>query len=287
MPAFPIVDAHVHFWDPSRLAYPWLGEVGALRRPFLVEDFERARGAVAVEAMVFVECDTAPTQALDEVEFVTGLAQREPRIRGVVASLRVEDEGGLAGTLARLAQNPLVKGVRRLLQGESDPRFCLREEFVRGVRELAKHDLSFDLCVHHSQLEAAVELVRRCPDVRFVLDHIGKPDIRRHVIDPWRDHIHELGCLRNVSCKLSGLVTEADHERWTEDGLSPYIAHVLDSFGPARVMFGGDWPVATLACVYPRWVEVVEGAVSLFSPAEQRAVFADNATRFYRLNATT
>jgi L-fuconolactonase len=176
-----------------------------------------------------------------------------------------------------------VKGVRRLLQGEPDPAFCLRPGFVRGVELLAEFDLSFDICVYHFQLSNAAELVRRLPDVRFVLDHIGKPAIRDRVLDPWRDHISELASLPNVACKMSGVVTEADFERWTIDDVAPYVHHVLDAFGDDRVMYASDWPVATQASTYARWVETLDTLTQDWSEAAKRKLWAENARAFYRL----
>lgn len=184
---------------------------------------------------------------------------------------------------ALVATSPLVKGIRRLLQGEPDPAFCLRPGFVRGVQLLADYDLSFDLCVRHHQLPGVVELVRRCPQVSFVLDHIGKPDIAGRVLDPWREQLAALATHPNVTCKVSGLVTEADPRAWTPDDLAPYVAHVLAAFGEDRVLFGGDWPVALLASSYRRWVEALDALTAHLSPEAKRKLWAENARRFYRL----
>jgi L-fuconolactonase len=188
--------------------------------------------------------------------------------------------------LEALAVLPLVRGVRRLLQGEADDAFCLRPGFVAGVRLLQRYGFHFELCVYHHQLSAAVELVRRCPEVRFVLDHVGKPGIREGRLDPWRRDIDALAGLPNAACKLSGLVTEADHAGWTEADLDPYIAHVLAAFGGERLMFGSDWPVATLACAYPRWLEVLDRALAGLGEADRRRLFHDNAMDWYRIGPT-
>jgi L-fuconolactonase len=176
-----------------------------------------------------------------------------------------------------------VRGIRRLIQSEPDPEFCLRRDFIAGVKLLAEYDLSFDICVYHHQLGSALELVRRCPEIRFVLDHVGKPDIRAGLMDPWRGHIRELSELPNVWCKLSGMATEADHEAWSREDLQPYIDHVAESFGFSRLMFGGDWPVSTLATDYPRWVETVLWATASRTEAEQRQLFHETAAEFYLL----
>lgn len=279
----PLVDSHVHLWDPRRLRYPWLDGIPALNRPFLPADFRSACGPVAVEKAVFVECGCSARQHLDEVGWITQLARREPRLGGIVAAVGLEQGAKARVALATLARNPLVKGVRRSLQGEADPAFCLRPEFVDGVKVLAESGYSFDLCIVHDQLPAVTRLVRQCPEIRFVLDHAGKPPIREQRVEPWRKDLRMLAALPNVWCKLSGLVTEADHKHWTLDHLQPYIAHVVDCFGFDRVMFGGDWPVSTLVTDYPRWVETLGRAVAGATAGDLKKLFHDNARRFYHL----
>lgn len=283
MPDFPIVDTHLHLWAPGRLSYPWLAGEPKLNRDFLIEDYRQACGAVRVAKMVFVQCDCAPAQAWAEVEWVAEVARTEPRLRGIVARVALERGAAAEPEIARLASQPLVKGVRRLIQGERDPEFCLKPDFVHGVQLLHAHGLSFDLCLKHPQLAAAIKLVRQCPDVAFVLDHIGKPDIKSGKLDPWRAELRELSKLENVWCKLSGLVTEADHGAWTPAELRPYLDQVIECFGFDRVMFGSDWPVSTLATNLPRWVATLDDALRGCSPAELRKVYVGNAEEFYRV----
>lgn len=283
MPSFPLVDTHLHLWDPGRLHYPWLASVPAINRRHGIDDFRHACGAVRVAKMIFVQCECDPGQSLDEAKWVSDLAREEPRIRGIVAQAALENGDAIEPALARLAAIPLVKGIRRLLQSESDDAFCLRPDFVRGVQLLSRHGLSFDLCVFHRQLANTIQLVRQCPGVRFVLDHIGKPDIKSGRLDPWRAELRALAALPNVWCKLSGLVTEADVARWTPSDLRPYIDHVLDCFSADRVMFGGDWPVSTQACDYPRWVATLDDALQGCSADELRRIYVRNAEQFYRV----
>ena len=150
---------------------------------------------------------------------------------------------------------------------------------------LSEYGWSFDLCIRHHQLPAAIELVRRVPETSFVLDHLGKPPIAEGRLDPWREQLAELAGLPNVVCKISGAVTEADHQSWNADDLRPFVAHALDVFGPQRVMFGGDWPVALMASPYRRWVETLDQLTAGLAPAEQQALWRDNARRVYRLNS--
>lgn len=286
MPDYPIVDTHVHLWDPKRLRYAWLDNDPVLNREFLPSDYQKACGDVRVEKIVFVQADCKPSQAVDELAWVASLAESNPFIAGAVAFAPLEKGDAAREDLDRLARHPrhaLLRGIRRLIQSEPDPRFCLQPEFVRGVQLLATYDLSFDLCILHSQLENTTELVRKCPQVRFILDHIGKPDIKGHLLDPWRQHLRALSKLPNVVCKISGLVTEADHSKWTREELRPYIDHVIDCFGFDRVMFGSDWPVQQLASDYPRWVETLKWAIEGATAAEKRKLFRENAIATYGL----
>jgi L-fuconolactonase len=278
-----ILDSHVHFWNPTRLTYRWLDKVPILKRTWEPEHFAEASKGLEVEGILFVECGRDPAENVEEAAWVGELAAREPRIRGIVAHASVERGRAVSEELAALREHSLVRGVRRLLQDEPDPRFCLQPEFVEGVRAVGEHGFTFDLCIFHHQLMAVKELVRRCPEVTFVLDHVGKPAIREGRLDPWRTDLLDLASLPNVWCKLSGMVTEADHANWRPEQLRPYIDRVLNCFGYARTMFGGDWPVSTLASSYTRWVEVVREAVSGASEEDRSRLFSGNAKRCYRL----
>jgi L-fuconolactonase len=286
MPDFPIVDAHVHLYDPGVIRYGWMKGKPVLDQQHLMAQLDAARGPVELEALVWVEVGADPGQYLQEASFVDGLARADRRIRAMVAAAPLERGAAVVPDLEKLAAHGLTRGIRRLLQDEPDDAFCLRPGFVEGVRLLARHGLSFDICVYHRQLAGAVELVRRCPEVRFVLDHAGKPGIRAGLMEPWRTHIAELAALPNVWCKLSGLITEADHANWTRAQLRPYIDHVIERFGFERVMFGSDWPVSEQTHRYDRWVEIVDQALADASDDERRKLFRDNAIAFYRHNAS-
>lgn len=282
MPNFPIVDSHVHFWNPTTLRYPWLDGNATLNRPFLPADFQVTCGPVEVGKIVFVECG-AETPGDIEAAWVAELAQIDPRIVGIVARAEMDQGAVVQAELERLAANPLVKGIRRLLQGESEPGYCLRPDFVTAVRLLPRFNLSFDICIRHPQMGDAIELVRRCPDVSFILDHIGKPGIKEGLLEPWQSQIHEMASLPNVACKVSGMATEADHARWTPEDLKPYLDTVIEAFGFGRVLFGGDWPVATLATDYPRWVETLDHLLVGWSEDERKALYTHNSERVYRV----
>lgn len=279
--SFTYIDTHVHFWDRQVLPYPWLDAVPAIAGPHTPEELHREAAPPGPAQIVFVECG-APW--LDEVRWVEQLAAREPRIAAIVAKLMVNEGATTVANLAELKKHPLVRGVRHLTQHEPDPDYCARPEFIAGVRAVGAAGLSFDLCCFHHQLPAVVHLVRACPETRFILDHFGKPGIKAGLLDPWREHIRALAALPNVDCKLSGLVTEADHTAWTIDQLRPYVDHMLATFGPGRMLFGGDWPVAKLAASYPRWLDTVRQLVSHVSAPDQDAIFRRNALRVYRLD---
>ena len=282
---FPVVDTHLHVWDPGRLRYAWLDDIPTLNRPHLLQEYDEVCGPVRVDKMVFVQCECESAQHQEEADWVASLARQDPRIEGIVPWAPLEQGEAARPALERLAQNPLVKGIRRIIQFEPDPEFCLRPGFVRGVQLLAELGMHFEICITHAQMENTIRTVRQCPDVRFILDHVGKPDIKGRVTEPWAANLRTLAAMPNVWCKVSGLVSEADHDHWTREDLKPYVDRVIDCFGFGRVMYGGDWPVATLATGYPRWVEALRWAVEGCSEAELRNLFRDNAISFYRLTS--
>ena len=279
-----ILDTHVHLWDPARFEIPWLAGDPLLDRPYDLGAFEAATAGTGVQAMVYVQVETAPSYGLIEAEEVVRLAAGDPRIRAMVPWAPLEYGDRAQAYLERLLSlGPLTKSVRRMIQGEPDADFCVRPRFVEGVRLLARYDIGFDVCVTHGQLANVVRLVDLASNTRFVLDHMGKPDIRHGSIEPWRTLILQLARRDNVVCKLSGLVTEGDHARWTVDDLRPYVDTVLDAFGPTRVMFGGDWPVVLLAASYHAWVDAARHLTAVLSPTEARSMWWETGSSFYRL----
>ena len=278
-----LIDSHVHFWQPQQLRYLWLDEAPAIRRPFTPHELRQATQGVDLQRIVFVQAECVPEQGLDEVAWVSELAQSEPRIQGIVAFAPIElSAPSITAYLDKLARYPLVKGVRRLIQAEGAG-FAIRPEFIHGMQRLARYRYSFDICIAHNQMADAVELVQQCPEVTFVLDHFGKPAIAAQQMEPWLRQVQALAALPNVWAKLSGLVTEADHAHWKPADLQPYIAHMLQCFGPARMLFGSDWPVVELAGTYERWVAAAVEATSHLSPALRDDIFINNAARVYRL----
>lgn len=284
MPEFPIVDTHLHLWDPAHFRISWLDDNTILNSRYLVEEFTQHSRDANVEAAVYLEVAVEPQYAILEAQYINTLARQMPKIKGIVAAAPVEfGEQARAYYTALAAVGPRIKGIRRLFQGESDDRFAVRPNVIRGIEILAEFGFSFDICIFHHQLPAAIELVRRVPQVQFILDHVAKPDIKGQTIEPWRAHMREMAALPNVVCKISGMTTEADHAAWQLADLVPYAHHVLDVFGEDRVMFGGDWPVSLQSTTYQEWVATVEQLTSHLSDKAKKKLWNSNARRVYRL----
>ena len=283
MPAFPIIDTHVHLWDPGRIPLRWGHKAPSINTPHLIAEYDAARAEVAIEALVFLECDVEAGRHVDEAAMVTAIAAGEPRLQAIVAHAPLEKGEAVAEDLELLARFPLVRGVRRLLQDEPDIQAVLNDDFIAGLNLLPRNNLHFEICIFHHQLGAIVDLVRRLPNVTFMLDHIAKPPIKAGGLEPWRTRIAELAALPNLMCKMSGLITEADHSTWRPEQLRPYIDHVVDTFGFDRLVFGSDWPVLALAGGLPQWVAILDEALAGASEDELRYFWVENAQAFYRL----
>jgi L-fuconolactonase len=231
--------------------------------------------------LVAVEADCAPSEAHDEARWLASLALGPVPIVGIVAHAPLEQGATIESSLARLESLPLVVGVRRLLQHEPDS--LLRDPLlVEGMRLLAAHGLTCDLCVTFDQLEAVAGLAAACPDTQFVLDHLGKPLVAAHQVQPWLAAFAALADRPNVSCKLSGLLTLAPTP-WEPEHLTPYLSHAIELFGPERCLFGSDWPLSQEVATYERWRGVVTDACCALTTAEQGGVLGENAIRFYNL----
>jgi len=266
-----LIDSHVHLWDPARFRQPWLDGDAVLQRPFGIADFSTASEGLTVEGIVYVQVDVTPAYGLLEARW----AARQP-VNAIVAWAPLED-GEVARTYLDdvITIDPKIKGVRRLIQSEPDKEFPLR--LIEGVKQLPSYGLSFDICIRHDQLAASTELVKACPETQFILDHLGKPPIKAQQLEPWKTQLTALAEHPNVVCKISGAVTEADHQAWQPSDLRPYIEHALESFGEDRVLFGGDWPVVTHAASYRQWVD------TLAELSTDDRLWRANAKRVYRL----
>jgi L-fuconolactonase len=280
---FPIVDAHLHLWDLEKIEYPWLKDIPALNRAFSLTDYNRACGDIRVEKMVFMQCECLPSLYLLEVEMVTGVSRTDPRLAGIVSWAPLEKGEEARTEIELLKKNRLVKGIRRIIQYEPDLDFCLNPDFVRGVNLLAEYDLTFDICISHLHNRNIIKFLNKCLDVQMIIDHIGKPDIKGKLLDPWRDEIAEISKFPNVHCKLSSLATEADHLNWTLEDIRPYVDHVINCFGFDRLVFASDWPVSSLAADIPTCVNTLESILMGCSTAELNKVFSRNALNFYHI----
>lgn len=276
----PLIDTHLHLWDPQAVAIPWVGGNATLNRRFAAAEFAAASADCQVERAVFIQCDAGDGAA--EVAWVTAQARIDPRIVAIVAHAPLEQGEAVRARLDELARHPLVRGIRRIIQGEPAG-FCAQPGFVTGVQALAGSDLSFDLCLRRDQLEEAIALAKACPRVRFMLDHLGNPPIKQKTMDGWGAPLAELARLPNVSCKLSGIVTVADPQG-TIDDLVPYVEHALRCFGPRRLLWGSDWPVVLLASDYRHWVDTARTLLAMLSDADRQSILHDNAIAFYRLS---
>jgi L-fuconolactonase len=291
MPRFPIIDTHLHIWDPQRLSYAWIKGNPLFDRPYHVEDYRRDCGGLEVEAMVFLECyaDFTPErgQYLEEVEFVEEEAKRDPRIIGIVPMAPLEKGRGAEPILAEMAEkHPTVKGIRRIVEFDADPRaLTLSDGFIEGVNLLQKFGMHFEINVNHTQMDIVRAFVKRIPAVPMILDHCGKPGIKEGAIEQYRNDVAELSRHPNLWCKLSDLPVEADLANWTEADLRPYIEATIEAFGVERTIYAGDYPVCLQATTLPRWVEVLDRAFAEMglSEDETRKIYRDNANAFYRL----
>lgn len=274
-----IIDTHQHFWRYNPVDYDWIDEdMAVIRRDFLPDHLKETVSGTAVSGVISVQA----RQCLEETDWLLELASSHEFIRGVVGWMPLADDH-IAQLLEKYAQNPYLKGVRHVVQDESDPEFILGKAFNGGVSILKDHGLIYEVLIFEHQLPNTIRFADLHPEQVFVLDHIAKPRIRMKGIDSWRRNIKELAKRENVSCKISGMVTEADYKGWTPKQLQPYFDVVLDSFGPARLMFGSDWPVCLVATSYSGWLDLVKTALSGLSPEEQDNIFYQNAKRIYRL----
>jgi L-fuconolactonase len=279
---FPIVDTHLHLWDTGKLKYPWLDDIPLLNRPHLLEDYRQACSPLNVEKMVFMQSECVQAQYRDEVEWITELAtQHDERIKGIISWAPMEKGAAVIPALDVLKENKLIKGIRRIIQFEEDMDFCIKPDFIKGIKLLPEYGYTFDICIDYRHTKNTIRFVEQCPDVKFVLDHIGKPNVKGRVLDPWRAEIKTLSGFPNVACKVSSLATEADHRNWTFEDIRPYAEHIFECFGFDRTIYASDWPVSSQAATIPVCVDTIEKIVSCASRAELKKLFHDNAESFY------
>jgi len=272
------IDSHQHFWRFNPADYGWMKSDWPIRRDFLPVNLEKE-----LRARNLVSCVTVQArQSLEETRWLLELAAGASIIRGVVGwvdlcSSRVEEE------LNQFALHPRFVGVRHVVQDEPDDSFMLRQDFQRGIAMLRRFGLTYDLLIFPRQLPATIALAQNFPEQPFVLDHLAKPPIKDGALSPWREHIRQLAKLPNVSCKVSGLVTEADWKNWRAEDFKPYLDVAFDAFGVDRVMFGSDWPVCLLAGNYEGVFDLAQNYVGRLGAETEEKFFGRNAAKFYGL----
>jgi L-fuconolactonase len=273
------IDAHQHFWkfDPARDT--WITDaMSVLKRDFLPEELNREGRANSIDGTIAVQA----SQSEEETQFLLDLAKRYPGIAGVVGWVDLTSPR-VAERLQFFSQFEKLCGFRHIVQSEPDDRFLLRRDFMDGISHLREFAFTYDLLIYPKQLPAAIELVAKFPEQRFVIDHLAKPRIKIGHTAAWAAHIREIAQAPNVSCKLSGMVTEAHWNHWRPQDFEPYLDIVCEAFGPERLMFGSDWPVCLLAASYRQVVQILEEYLKSYPTSVQEEVFGGNAAQFYCL----
>ena len=271
------LDSHQHFWSYDAADYPWMnGPFAPLARDYLPDDLQCHLNQNDLDGSILVQV----RQSLEENRWMLALADEHPSIRGVGGWVDL-CAGDVAEQLEPFLGHRAFKGVRHIVQDEPDDGYLLREDFQRGIGELAGLGLRYDILVYPKQLPAAVAFARAFPEQPFVLDHIAKPLVKDGAIEPWGPHLKELASCHNVTCKVSGLITEADWNGWSEQQFDRYLDVVLEAFGPNRLMYGSDWPVCTLAGSYEQVFSLGERFAARLSDAERAGFWGGNAAAFY------
>lgn len=288
---FPIIDTHQHLWDLKKFKLPWLKNEPKLARSYIMDDYLAATGDLAkskpaakVVKAVYMEVDVAVAQQTMEAEHLIAICKKgdAPTVAAVISGRPASPDFGTY--LKPFRDSPYIKGVRQVLHVADTPAgTCLGKQFIQGVRLLGENNLSFDLCMRNADLPDAAKLIDACPDTRFILDHCGNADLKAKDHTQWKKDMSDVAKRKNVVCKVSGFIASAKDGKWTVEELAPIINHTLDTFGPDRVMFGGDWPVCTLSATYRQWVDALRSVVRERKAEEQRKLFHDNAAKFYRL----
>ena len=270
------LDAHQHFWSYDAAQYPWIPPGSPLHRSWLTDDLAVLQKPLGFDGSIAVQA----RQVVEESDWLLGLADQHETVKGVVGWVDLRADR-VEADLERLAQHPKFVGVRHVVQEETDDDFMLGREFQRGISKLHSHGLTYDLLIFPKQLEAAIQLAENFPAQPFVLDHIAKPPIKAGTIEPWAKQIRRLAHLPNVDCKVSGMLTEADHQAWKPEQFRPYLDVVFEAFGPARLMYGSDWPVCLFAGSYEQSFRLVDDYTRSLTDAERAGLFGGNAAAFY------
>jgi L-fuconolactonase len=274
-----IIDAHHHLWKFNKADYAWMDEsMSILKQDYLPADLEKQMCGSNVDGTVVVQA----RQNLEETRWLLEMASRHPFIKGVVGWVDICSDK-LIAQLDEFRSVPGLVGVRYVIHDEADDDFMLRPAFLRGIEKLGPYHLVYDLLLFPKHLQRAVELVSCFPEQKFVLDHIAKPHIKANVLDPWQEEITELASRTNVWCKVSGMVTEADHQNWKYEDFLPFLDVVAGAFGPDRIMLGSDWPVCRLAAEYHQVMDIPARYFQDLDPADKEKIFRLNCMGCYKL----
>ncbi|MFN7924478.1 MAG: amidohydrolase family protein [Bryobacteraceae bacterium] len=273
------IDSHHHLWKYGIQEYGWIGDdMKAIQRDFLAPELAAALKSGGIDGAVTVQA----RETLEETRWLLGIAAKAPIIKGVVGWVELVNPK-VEADLEKFSADKKLKGVRHVLQAEPANQLMDDPRFNAGVEKLDKHGLVYDVLIFERHLKQAIAFVDRHPRQRFVLDHVAKPKIKEHVLEPWRTLMKDLAKRPNIYCKISGMATEADWKGWTAADMKPYIDTVLEAFGPKRLMFGSDWPVMLVASPYRKWVDTVAAAIGKLSAAEQARIWGETAAEAYRL----
>lgn len=278
-----VIDSHQHFWRLDQgepFNYSWLDapQFASIRRNFLPEDLAQRMQSTPVEKTVFVQT----LHHLQENRWALELAERYAFIAGIVGWVDLASDE-CERQLLEFADNDKFVGIRHIVHDEPDDDFIVREDVLRGLKTLEKHDVPFDLLFYVKHLRHASTLAQRLPNLRMVIDHLSKPHIKDRLMDDWLPQLQAAAKFPNVYCKLSGMITEADWQHWTAADLKPYVQAALECFGPERCMFGSDWPVCEAAGSYQRVYQALLDALGPISDAEREQIFGRTAAAFYQL----
>lgn len=277
-----IIDSHQHLWNSDLLNYSWLDAFPTLAGSFMMAEYHEATTELDILGSVYVETDVDEPDLDADTSMIFSLAEDPAnRILGIVAGVRLESPTAFAH-IAPFIGHPRLKGVRRVLHTQADEIFR-SIDFRSNLTLLLKYGLSFDLCVQSRQLPLALELVKSFPDIFFILDHCGSPDIRNQNLEPWKHDIEVLADQPNVACKVSGVISESGTEDWAAAKIQPFFDHIIKSFGWDRVIWGSDWPVCTLNCTLLHWEKVTQQLTESASAQQRESLFYQNARRIYRL----
>ncbi|WP_200911866.1 amidohydrolase [Pedobacter sp. Hv1] len=273
-----MIDSHQHFWQHHPVKDSWISdEMAVIKRDFLPVDLVPILKDNGINGCIAVQAD----QSEVETNFLLDLAKQNPFIKGVVGWVNLQN-ANINERLHYFSQFKQLKGWRHILQAEPDG-LMLKPEFLRGIKALTEFGYTYDILIHQHQLPEVIQLVDKCQNQAFVIDHCAKPAIKNNEIADWKSHIQSIAQHPNVYCKLSGLLTEADWKHWDEKQIFNYLDVVFESFGTERLMFGSDWPVLLLAGSYSQWKGLIQRYVQQLSQQEQQQIFNDNAYTFYKL----